>query len=756
MDHIIRKSFIRYMAIAMALCAVVAAIMGAASVLVNRSDVMTDLQIIRDNLHSMPDSVDVIYGTSVEKQLERVLDSSQTISYAYSTKDWPASGTCVSRVRDDLAAMCVSSSYVSTAFLYNVSDDTYASSLSRFNAATDAERDDYFRDVIYAYNSGKTVRQMIAFSGHQTFMFSYEGTLFLTKEILGRSGQAICILFAELDRDSFSTAVASASRSGAPLSVSVYDQYFNLLFDVGPAQPEPSMAELAGLEENSSGVGRSGGLYRLYYTSRTLPWRYVVTLDSGYVSSIRNTSHLQLLLAAVLALAVVGAAAAAMYTRFRAPLRVLLRNLGVDGRDHQPLLSAVRESSTRMAEENRLLRDVVEHTSEDVVKSMFMGLIMGQQYDPRDISRTLSYTNLGFQSNDVYAVGVAKCGPGVTTEQRFQILNVMGGAFAVFRRKNQCHTFTCSSDTSKFAIIVSYPQERSIAEGKVMTTELSRILSEHLQSTGIPMTLHFGHLYHSILDIGFSYSEADRATDARLGTVSPVILESAPNQEPENDSEQMTRRAAQIARLVYDRKDDEASALTRRVVSGIFDSDSYERQCGEVKYFISALIENIVSYDFISHSQLPDVTSELYAAIEDNSSPEALESLLYDTAVKVCGDFSSILKKQRNPYIKAALDYISQHYADSDLSLNEIADALGVAPNYLSNLFSKNTGMKLFDYITDFRVKKALELLRTTDETVNTISLKSGFSTPRNFIRVFKKAMDTTPGAYRKQTVGLV
>ena len=117
----------------------------------------------------------------------------------------------------------------------------------------------------------------------------------------------------------------------------------------------------------------------------------------------------------------------------------------------------------------------------------------------------------------------------------------------------------------------------------------------------------------------------------------------------------------------------------------------------------------------------------------------------------LCEDLDRVMDRQRNPYINAALAYIDAHYSDPNLSLEDIAESLGIAPNYLSSLFSKSLGKKLFEYVNEVRLEKAIEMLLTTRETVNDIGEKSGFGSPRNFMRQFKKYTDMTPTAYRKQ-----
>lgn len=195
-------------------------------------------------------------------------------------------------------------------------------------------------------------------------------------------------------------------------------------------------------------------------------------------------------------------------------------------------------------------------------------------------------------------------------------------------------------------------------------------------------------------------------------------------------------------------------ALIYRAISDIFSGGSYENHTTAVKYILSAVIEQIVSRDFVSHDQLTDVTKNIYELIDQKAADRILQEATIRAIRTLCNDYFEILQKQRHPYITAALDYIEKNYSDPNLSLDQIAEHLRVAPNYLSTLFSKNLGVKLFDYISNYRIQRSIELLNNSNMTINEISELSGFGSVRNYIRVFKKQMNSTPGSFRKQIAG--
>lgn len=95
-------------------------------------------------------------------------------------------------------------------------------------------------------------------------------------------------------------------------------------------------------------------------------------------------------------------------------------------------------------------------------------------------------------------------------------------------------------------------------------------------------------------------------------------------------------------------------------------------------------------------------------------------------------------------------NYIELHYANSNLSLDLIAEEFRIHPNYLSNLFKKCTGYNLISYLENIRIEKAEELLASGKYTVNEVALGVGFSNDATFRRRFKKIKGVPPSTYLK------
>lgn len=94
------------------------------------------------------------------------------------------------------------------------------------------------------------------------------------------------------------------------------------------------------------------------------------------------------------------------------------------------------------------------------------------------------------------------------------------------------------------------------------------------------------------------------------------------------------------------------------------------------------------------------------------------------------------------------LAYIGMHYREQ-ISLEQLADAMGVSRFHLSHLFSNKLGIGFKEYLNNLRVEYAKGLLRTTDTPIASIYAISGFENQRTFNRVFKDNTGASPRDYR-------
>lgn len=99
--------------------------------------------------------------------------------------------------------------------------------------------------------------------------------------------------------------------------------------------------------------------------------------------------------------------------------------------------------------------------------------------------------------------------------------------------------------------------------------------------------------------------------------------------------------------------------------------------------------------------------------------------------------------------IENILRYLENHYAD-DITLNELAEhKYFVSVGHLSRTFKNKTGLTFSKYLTELRLKKAIEFLKNTDFDITDIATFTGYNDASYFTQIFRKSCGMTPSEYR-------
>ena len=105
-------------------------------------------------------------------------------------------------------------------------------------------------------------------------------------------------------------------------------------------------------------------------------------------------------------------------------------------------------------------------------------------------------------------------------------------------------------------------------------------------------------------------------------------------------------------------------------------------------------------------------------------------------------------KKVQNMYVEEAMLYMEKNYYE-DLSLDEIAEKIGISSFYLSRLIKQQMKQNFIDLLTEIRIRHALFLIRQGGDTVKDIGRSVGYSNQNYFYKVFKKSTGMTVGEMR-------
>lgn len=106
-------------------------------------------------------------------------------------------------------------------------------------------------------------------------------------------------------------------------------------------------------------------------------------------------------------------------------------------------------------------------------------------------------------------------------------------------------------------------------------------------------------------------------------------------------------------------------------------------------------------------------------------------------------------RRESGDIVDSAIRYINKNYTDENISLNSVAQALGISPNYLSACFSQKMEISFVEYVTKMRMSRAKQLLQRTNLRTSEIAAEVGYRDSRYFSFVFRKTQGCTPRAFR-------
>ena len=103
---------------------------------------------------------------------------------------------------------------------------------------------------------------------------------------------------------------------------------------------------------------------------------------------------------------------------------------------------------------------------------------------------------------------------------------------------------------------------------------------------------------------------------------------------------------------------------------------------------------------------------------------------------------------QEKTLSRQTIDMLMPNYHKT-ITLDWLSKELFVSTYQLCRIFKEETGFTVMEYLTFLRLKEAMQLLDTTDQSITDIGFTVGFNNINHFIRTFKKHMSTTPKQYQ-------
>ena len=105
---------------------------------------------------------------------------------------------------------------------------------------------------------------------------------------------------------------------------------------------------------------------------------------------------------------------------------------------------------------------------------------------------------------------------------------------------------------------------------------------------------------------------------------------------------------------------------------------------------------------------------------------------------------------EESVYVREAVNYIRNNYFRG-INVTDVAEHISVNRSYLYKLFQESFGMSPKDFLTQFRISRAEQLLSWSELSIESVAWSCGYKDALVFAKVFKKMIGMPPSTYRKK-----
>ncbi len=287
-------------------------------------------------------------------------------------------------------------------------------------------------------------------------------------------------------------------------------------------------------------------------------------------------------------------------------------------------------------------------------------------------------------------------------------------------------------------------------DAKAFTDECDRLcrLAESICKANV--TIGIGEVVDSLSRIDDSYKGARDAVSYRVlyGHTKAINISEISPLEKETEGQESSDSLTDVFKKMKMADSDAVETAARQYIES-----NLEKQ-GSIqnhRFFVMELVSEL--YKFLRGNQLDvnevfDANKDVYALVQQMEGKE-LSNWLSSVCLKIRELIDGKRSDNTRSFVTKAKEYVADHYADQDLSIDFICNYLGVSSAYFSTVFKKETGKTFVGYLTDYRMEKAEKMLVETDEKTYIIAQQVGYSDPNYFSYVFKKQFGVSPSKYK-------
>lgn len=419
-------------------------------------------------------------------------------------------------------------------------------------------------------------------------------------------------------------------------------------------------------------------------------------------------------------------------------------------------LYAIKHTLIRQFDTDRLLNEKIAEQLPVVRQAYLLSLIRGLEVDYGEAMRRLPALSVRLVS-ERFLVCVFEFDPDSSffleserleeenTSAARAVLHSADGEFT----EDDCLCLLLDLDRNRCVYFVNAPE-------RVPDTEFAGRFRKHVERLTAFVSEQYG------LDVGFGismvheglknlpkcFAEAGKALESSLrgqsgGTVYSGEMDlRAPDCYYPTDTEYLLVSLLKSGNFAESRKLLNSIFVVNRNLG--LRGEARETLLGEV----SSTLERVMQSCSAPNADAEKAASPLELLGPDRTL-ESAQSVYMEYASRIMERSGGRSVRKTELLVNRIAEFAENNLEGKGLDLNYIAKEFGLTPQYISNIFKKYRGENIREHIAKLKLKRAKELLLTTDLPLYAISTGMGYADELGLFRLFRKYENMTPGEYR-------
>ncbi len=309
--------------------------------------------------------------------------------------------------------------------------------------------------------------------------------------------------------------------------------------------------------------------------------------------------------------------------------------------------------------------------------------------------------------------------------------------------------YICNTGINEISFIYNFKHEDE-TDLKIKIDRMgARIISIMKNFYNVNNPVFISHPFYKLINVKNAYIECSNAYKVnRVLTSNLIIYCDSIKSNVEDDINPMLESMLTILKVSLKERDPLKIKLNvSNFINDIHRTDYVE--LSQLKYLLSCIIYLVndfilkIGYDKKLFWGLKKTPYDKVDNLESKDDFIEFVSFISEKIINVIENH-----EKSNVYITKMKDYIKRNYMH-DINMKDIASELELTSSYISAIFKKITGQTYKEYIINFRLSKAKELLSNTNMHINLIAEQVGYENEHYFSKMFKMRTGVTPSFYR-------